>query len=177
MRYAVQMKYSTFYTAFLLLLLTSSANAEMYKHTDAEGVTTYTDTEVEGATQIKPPEGNTIKLPKYVAKNKPADDTKSDYAAFSIVSPQNDSTFRDNAGNLAVTLTLTPELNTAEGHSIAVYIDGKKAVSNSTSLAVTINNVMRGSHAVYAVVTDTNAKALIQSNNITVHFKQHSVLH
>lgn len=177
MRYAVTMKYLKQYLPFLLLLLISTAGAEMYKHTDADGVTTYTDTEVEGATQIKPPEGNTIKLPRYVAKQKSVDSPKSAYTAFSIVSPVNDSTVRDNNGAITLTLSITPELDTESGHSISAYIDSKKAVSNSTSLSITVENADRGTHSIYAGVSDADGKLLIQSNSITIHLKKYSSLH
>ena len=149
----------------------------MYKHTDDKGVTTYTDVEVEGSTQVIPAEGNTIKLPKYAGKKNPVEVQKAAYDTFLIVSPQNDSTIRDNNGNIAVSLSVSPELDAANGHSISVYIDDNISSSKGTSLAVTLNNVNRGSHTIYAIVSDAEAKTLIQSNSITVHFKQSSRLH
>ena len=178
MRYATKMK--TLYhclPVIILLLITPVTNAEMYKHKNADGVTTYTDVEEEGATQITPPTGNTIKLPKFVAQKKAANVTKAHYDSFLIVSPQNDATFRNNNGVIPITLSLSPELDSADGHSISAYIDGTKAVTNGSSLSLSINNVDRGSHTIYAVVYDSAAKMLIQSNSVTVHFKQTSILH
>ena len=178
MRYALNMKGFNFSLTVLLLMLASSAQGEMYKHKDAEGVTIYSDIPVEGSTPIVTPEGNTIKLPKYVAKKKPAKESPdSDYSAFIIVSPENDSTVRDNSGNATITLSLTPELKIDSGHSISAFVNGIKNVSNSTSLAITINNINRGSHSVHAVVTDAEGNSLIQSNSINIHLKQFSKLH
>ena len=178
MRYALNMKGFNFSLTILLLMLVSSAQGEMYKHKDAEGVTIYSDVPAEGATPIVTPEGNTIKLPKYVAKKKPAKEpADSGYSAFIIVSPENDSTLRDNSGNITITLALTPELKIDSRHSISAFVDGLKTVSNSASLAITINNINRGSHSIYAVVTDAEGNNLIQSNSINIHLKQFSKLH
>ena len=178
MRYALNMKGLNYSLTVLLLLLVSSAQGEMYKHKDAEGVTVYSDVPAEGATPIVTPEGNTIKLPKYVAKKKPAKESSdSEYSTFIIVSPENDSTVRENSGSVTIALSLTPELNTESGHSISAFVNGIKAVSNSASLAITINNINRGSHSIYAVVTDAEGNNLIQSNSINIHLKQFSKLH
>ena len=178
MRYALSMKGFNFSLTVLLLMLVSSAQGEMYKHKDAEGVTIYSDIPAEGATKVVTPEGNTIKLPKYVAKKKATKESpESDYSAFIIVSPENDTTLRDNSGNATITLLLTPELKADSGHSISAFVDGLKTVSNSSSLSITINNINRGSHSIYAVVTDADGNNLIQSNSVTVHLKQFSKLH
>lgn len=178
MRYALAMEYLKPYLIFILFLLVAPAHAELYKHTDSQGVTTYSDTETEGAVQITPPEGNTIKMPKHVAKKRVSEESISgSYSTFIIVSPKNDSTIRGNNRSVSLTLSLTPELDTAEGHTIWAYIDGKPAVSNSISLTVTINNINRGSHTIYAVVRDPMAKSLIQTNSIAIHLKQFSSLH
>ena len=157
---------------------TDSDCSKMYKHIDAEGVTTFSDIKVEGATEIKPAVGNTIVMPKPVDRQKSPEETKSAiYSAFIIVSPQHDSTVRNNNGIVTLGLSITPELKIDSGHRIWAYIDNQLAMSNSSSLSITINNVYRGSHTIYAVVRDSEDKSLIKSETITIHFKQTSSLH
>lgn len=178
LRYALMMKYAKASLVLSLLLLIAPAHAELYKHTDSQGFITYSDTKTEGATQITPPQGNIIKLPKYVAKKRLSNDTKSaSYATFIIVSPQNDTTIRDNNRSVTLSLSLTPELDTGKGHTIAAYIDGKLVISDNTTLTISINNIDRGSHTIYAVVRDSEANNLIKTKPVTIHLKQFSSLH
>lgn len=172
------MKYLLAIIACLSLAPISTAVlAEMYKHTDAEGVTTYSDTAEEGATLIAPTPSNTIKLPKYIPKKsieKPSDVT---YSKFSILSPEDGTTLRDNTGNVAVAMILAPELDIINKHSITIYLDNQVAVEKATTLIVSLDNIERGSHTIHAVVTDSAKKTLIQSNSVTLHIKRFSSQH
>lgn len=155
-----------------------SDSPKMYKYTDSEGVTTFSDIKVEGATEIRPVKSNTIVMPKPVLRKKTAEEPKpAAYSAFIIVSPQHDATVRNNNGIVTLGLSLTPELNIDSGHGIWAYIDDQMVVSNNTSLIISINNVYRGSHTIYAVVRDSKKNSLIKSETITIHFKQASSLH
>lgn len=95
----------------LLLILCTSANAETYKHTDEEGITSYSDTQIEGSKEIITPLGNSIQLPKYTTKKKIVKEKPIFYTHLSILSPKHDATIRNNAGNIPVKLLLTPDLH------------------------------------------------------------------
>jgi len=168
----------------LYVLLVSSVlfvllvNAEMYKHTDADGVTTYSDVQETGAKEIQTPQGNTITLPKYMSKQTPTPKKKQDaYNQFSITSPNNDETIRESSGNILVKLLLSPSLKTKDGHSITLYVDNQVFLSNITMLSVNLSSIDRGSHTIHATVNDSSDQTFIQSNVITIHLKRFSKLH
>ena len=165
-------------TSFLLLTLFSAVVcAQMYKHTDKEGVTTYSDKAEAGSTLLTPMPSNTIQLPKFTpTKVKPETETTT-YNDFSILSPENEATLRDNTGSIGVTLALEPTLDIAQGHSITLFLNGKIVVNKSNSLIHNIDNVDRGSHTISAAIVDSAKKLLIQSNSVTVHIKRFSSLH
>ena len=64
---------------------------------------------------------------------------------FSISAPVNDQTIW-NEPDLMVSLKLTPALNTAEGHTTWLLMDGKPIVKNSQSLSLQIGRSDRGQH-------------------------------
>ena len=164
--------------SFLLLaLFSATVCAEMYKHTDKDGVTTYSDKAEVGSTLLPPVPSNTIKLPKYTTTKSKPKPTQTSYSDLSILSPQDGTTLRDNTGSIGVTLALQPELDIAQGHSITLFLNGEIVVEKSSSLNHSITNVDRGSHTIYAVIYNSAKQSLIQSNSITVHIKRFSSLH
>jgi len=160
---------------YFTLILATPVGAEMYKHTDEKGVITYTDVETEGAKEIETPGGNTVRLPKYVAKTKPPEEQAAAYTSLAIISPEHDATIRDNTGDIAVTLKMVPSLKIKDGHTISVYLDSQIAVSKSTAVSQMIKNVDRGSHQIYAEINDASNKSLIKSDPVTVHLKRFSI--
>lgn len=165
------------FSTSLFLVITTTLNAEMYKHTDADGVVTFSDKEVPGSTLVVPRPGNTVTLPKYTAKKPKDKPVDKGYRLFTIVSPENDTIFNDNTGSIPVIMTLDPELDATEGHSITLYLNGQIVSEKGATLNTTIENIDRGSHTLYAVIFDSAKKSLIQSNSVTVHVKRYSSLH
>ena len=165
-----------------------ATGTQLYKSVDADGNIVYSDTPTPGAEQLKPPPISTVdSLPKpepAETEARPGEETGDEtakkpptrYTKFAIVSPQNDATIWDNTGAVPVSLLLEPALDTENGHSIWVYVDGKAVVRKSQSLVQPLSGIDRGAHTIRAEVRDENRKTLRRSKNITVHMKRASVI-
>jgi hypothetical protein len=189
--YALNMK--TKNTVLLLssvaLLCAGAASAQFYKSVDAEGNIVYSDTPTPGAEKLNPPPISTVEgMPKpektTEPEAKPGEEGGEEagkkpptrYSKFSITSPSNEATIWDNTGALPLALALEPPLDTENGHSVYVYVDGKAVVRKSQSLVQQLSGIDRGAHKVRAEIRDENRKTLKRTQNITVHMKRASAL-
>lgn len=169
------------YILLTLLLTCGIASAEVYKTTNPDGSTSYSDTPSEGAEAITPPELTPTPAVKY-PKKKPVE-AKNDkekavpYKSFNISSPSNDAIIRDNNGNISITLSLEPGLQTNFKHSINILLDGKIYKSGITSLSFNFKNIDRGMHQISATVVDSKNKMLKSAPSVIIHLKRHSKLH
>jgi hypothetical protein len=179
---------------YAFVLLTSAAiiysaitSAQFYKSVDEQGNIVYSDTPTVGAEQLTPPPISTVEskpVPKEPGKEaQKTDEAESEEAAkkpptrytkFSIVSPQNNATIWDNTGAVPVSLLLEPPLDTENGHSVWVYVDGKAMVRKSQSLVQPLSGIDRGAHKIRAEIRDEKRKTLKRTQNITVHLKRTS---
>ena len=101
-----------------------------------------------------------------------AADESAGYEAFTVTSPENDTTIRDNGGNVRVSLTLSPGLRS--GHSIEIYMDGK-AIGSGNSTSLTLTDVDRGTHTVRATVKDGDGREIARSNSVIFHLRRGGV--
>lgn len=161
----------------LLLLVSFSLQAELYKGVDAEGNVTFSDKETPNSEKIPMPSPNIIKRPKLAPAKKVTEDKTGSYSTFKIKRPKANATLRVDGGNVTVALSLTPDLNTKAGHKISILVDGKVVTKGSTTLTATLLNINRGKHTVSAMIKDKSNKTVISSNRVTFHMKRQSELH
>lgn len=161
-----------------LVLMTSTAGADAYKWKDSEGRIHYSDRPVEGAELVKSIPLTTYKSPPIAARptegSNQADTDPVNYASFAFVSPANDTTVRDNAGNIAIQLSVDPPLR--QGHSIALTIDGTPAEKTVQATTFTLSDVNRGTHTLQAAIVDSEGNTLIETQTTTVHMQRISIL-
>ena len=163
----------------LLLMLSAAVHAEVYKSINADGEVVYSDQPGRGAERVQMPP-----LPSYTPQpvrtlsrsTRPAVQ-QINYEHFTLSSPANDATVRNNLGTVQITTVLTPALMSAQGHSIQYYLDGLAygAAVNRTTL--TLTNVDRGEHQLSASVLDASGNVLISTTETTVFIKRNSKLH
>ena len=91
------------------------------------------------------------------------------YETFKVTNPTNDATIRDNGGNVRVSLSLSPGLQS--GHSIEVMVDGQ-SIGSGKGTSVTLTDVDRGTHTVQAAVRDNQGKEVARSNSVIFHLKR-----
>jgi len=125
----------------VLMILSFSSQAGLYKGLDAEGNVLYSDKPFENAEILTPPPLSVIDAPKIkpkpIAEKEAAVENETKYTRFSISSPKHDQTIW-NESQLVVTTQISPALNTALGHTTWLIMDGKVLVKKSQSTSLLI---------------------------------------
>ena len=149
----------------LVLLLSVSARADVYRSVDENGNIVYSDKPSADAEKIQIDEIQTIKgdevepfeyTPPEDRKDKEA---RSSYTLVQITHPQNNQTIRANAGNISVSINIKPGLRPS--HKIVLYLDGKIVAEGSTQ--INLENVERGTHSLNAVIKSSDGSDLNRS--------------
>jgi len=167
----------TFLFSLSLGLFLNTAQAEVYKQVNPDGSVTFTD--IAGSKDEKPvplqPMGTfqATKVPPTSSTQKTPSTSKK-YTSVSITSPANESTIRDNAGNLTITASVTPGMQS--GHKM-VLMDNGSLVGESASGSFKLSNIDRGAHSLIVQIQDKNVKVLISSEPVTVYLHRRSALH
>ena len=178
------MKTSLLLKIVLLSAVSLSTNAEVYKKIDENGNVSFTDvpaTTDQKAIQIDQPMTYESK-PITPTTSRSAEGSEGSettemsqpqikYETLSIITPTNDQNLRDNGGNVAVSLSSQPGLDTAANHQYILYLDGKK-VSESQSSTTSLPNTDRGTHTLSAEIVDKDQTILIKSDSITFHLQR-----
>ena len=169
----------------ILNLLVFSSQAELYKWVDKNGETIYSDEPPhDNAQPLEPPPLVTTPAIKYKPKakaenqqeKKEKEDIETIYSSFKITSPANDETLRDNAGNITVSLAITPKLDVKAGHSISVLLNSQSKIEGSTGLTIGLKNIDRGTHSIQAIIKNKQKKIIKSTNSVTIHMRRFSKL-
>lgn len=169
--------------SFTLLLLCCSANAEIFKHVDAQGNVTFTDISTkknEKPHNVSAPAMTYQATPTAIpspssAQENQSQSTTAGYNSLTISSPANDSVIRANGGSFSLQLTAEPILESGTNHQFAILLDGlQHQLSNST--AIVVNNVDRGPHTVQAQILNADNSVLVESEIINIQILRSSIL-
>ena len=163
----------------LILCVPAVASAGVYKWMDADGKVIYSDKPHPGAEEVKSGPVQTYSTPPISKPRSGNKDTAKEegvsYTRVVVVSPSNDATVRDNAGNILVAISIEPSLNTSLKHQVVLLFDGKQVGEGSSTPAFQLTNVDRGTHTVQANVVGPDASVLGSSEPVTFHLKRHSI--
>lgn len=168
------------YSAFLLVLLASVAQAEVYKSINSKGEVVYSDVPSKGSERMRLPE-----LPTYTPAPLPATPAQppaspaavaAGYTSLELNRPRNDETIRSNAGILNVSVQLEPALQVEAGHRVQFFMDGKPLGEPAARLSASFKNMDRGTHSLAAAIIDENGASLITAAPVTIHLLRASIL-
>ena len=151
----------------------TSPTPSIYKHVDADGNVSYSDSPPNAAAETLEMEPlGTISMPK-PAKFTPTKATAAPikYESIAITSPAADTTYQNLSEPIQVSAQLSPSLQS--GHTLALMMDGRVL---SNSLATQVENLERGSHVFTAQVQDANGRVLISSAPVTVQVHRNSII-
>ncbi len=96
-----------------------------------------------------------------------------EYDRLRVVSPPENATVRDNSGNVAVVVDVSPPLRVDAGDRIVLRLDGK-AVAHISETHYPLPGVNRGTHTMQAEVRSINGSVYILSEPVTFHLHQAS---
>jgi hypothetical protein len=158
------------------LIASQAVSAALYKGLDAEGKVVYSDTPFEAAEKFTPPPLSVMDKPKVSPESKADVEEKPaefKYLSFDIVSPTNKQTIR-NEPDVTVTLNLKPGLNSEQGHSIWMLVDGNPVIKESQDLILKLGRLERGAHMLQAQIRDQQGKIVARTRSSGVFIHQSS---
>ena len=159
--------------AVILLVLASTAFAQLYKSIDENGNAVYSDVPpTSDAVPVELPPINVIEAIKLEppASEQPDSPLPVSYA-IRIVQPQAEQTFQ-NTREFPVSVSLEPGLQ--PGHQLAISVDGEVRVRGE-ELSAMVTDIDRGEHRVTASVVDTGGKPIITSAAVVVYVHRRSL--
>jgi hypothetical protein len=162
------------FAALLVALANSSAWAEeVYREVNDEGVPTFSDQAKPGAEPItlrKPSIFTDTRYQQSQLKRRSDESLtpmKMDYSLL-VTNPLDDSVVRDNAGNLNLTISISPSIQS--GHSAELLMDGTKIRDVHGNGIIALTNVDRGTHAFNIRIIDKEGNVVTNgpSNQISI---------
>ena len=171
------------FTALLAALVVALANSsacaeEIYREVNDKGVPTFSDHAMPGSEPItlRRPSIFTDTTYQQSQLKRRSDDSltpmKIDYSLL-VTSPLDDSVVRDNAGNLNLTISISPSVQS--GHSAELLMDGTKIRNVHGNGIIALTNVDRGTHAFKIRIIDKEGNVVTDgpSNKISI-LRHHS---
>lgn len=168
---------------FIAILAASAVMAQAYRWVDEDGVVHYGDRpppDAETQTEaIVLPEANVTSVRKYerpAAESSSSDEANETAGAFryeslEIATPAAEETLWNIAGNLDVSLSVTPAIQ--QGHRVRVYFDGEERVLLETRFS--IDEVWRGVHNIQVEIIDETGKLMIRSKTNRFYVQQNRI--
>ena len=169
--------------SIFIILCMNSVYAEIYTCKDAEGKTIYTDSPggCSDAEEVKVDDLPTLIPTKPITTtsgsktNTFEQEEKDPYTALTITSPANDSSVRDNQGNMTINFQAMPGLQTRKGHKFIVTVDGTEVYSG-TSTITALKNVDRGTHTIGVKIVDADGSTKISATPVKFTLQRYSAL-
>lgn len=169
---------------YLLLFITFSLSAEVYRLVDKNGNVSFSDQHHPDATLVE-----IEALPTYTptatqfnsAQNRPIQQQEPeplfvpDYSV-SIISPTNEQTFWENSGTVAVQVLVEPDLDKARGDLLTVSLDGNQIGEPQSTTIISLTEVNRGAHTLSVSVVSKDEQLLATSETISFQLHRRSVI-
>nr|WP_172604530.1 DUF4124 domain-containing protein [Pseudomonas fluorescens] len=144
----------------LLALMSLQVSAEVFTYTDAQG------NRVPIATSNRMSANPSAAAPITPAKDSPATPPFR-YDMLRILVPEPDATLRSSAGELIVSVTSEPGLQS--GHRYRLLLDGKATSEPGLSPVFPLNNIDRGSHNLSVEILDADGHTVERTANQPFH--------
>jgi hypothetical protein len=146
----------------------------IYRWEDESGQLHYSDVPRKGAEEIDLEPAQTFSAPAIVSSapsGGQSDTANTDYQVFAVGSPKSEETFWNTGGKLNVSVNLQPDLR--PGHQIHLYLDGQpQGILRGGKTNMTLQEVYRGEHRVYAQVRDVNNRVLMETPAVKFFMQQ-----
>ena len=171
----------TLIVSLVLLALSATTNADVYKHVDEEGkLIKYSDQpQKPGDKPItmskpsmvyeseKPVQPST---PKRTVTKEKQEEPKAvtAYFAVAILKPDDEEAIRANSGTFPIQLASQPALDIKSGHRYVIIVDGEKHTEGS-SPNITLKDMGRGAHSISAEIWDDADNILVSSSNKKIY--------
>lgn len=163
----------------LLLGVAGVCAADIYRSVGENGEASFSDVPTPGSTRVEMGTISSFTPPAPVtAEAQPEPDPPEEpelppgYETLEISAPPNGATLRDNAGNVAVRLELSPILR--RGDRLYLLLDGQERRVTGTDIL--LPNLDRGTHLLEAQVRDPEGEVIARSEAVEFHLQRFSRL-
>lgn len=162
------------YYTLLLFLLSFTVNADVYRSVNKQGNVSFSDTASDNAEKIELQPSYTYNPPVIPdladdeSASEPVEMAIPDYALV-IISPGQNEALRENAGNITINSSITPELNIDREDKLVFSLDGQLKSEAQIATNYTFTNVDRGSHIAVVSVVDKTGKIIKSSKSRLFH--------
>lgn len=169
-------------TTLLLLALIAApalASQTVWKWTDANGVTHYSDRSVPGAVPMVIGDSNSSSAeasfsPSPDPAPRPPANAGPPYADFEIWQPGPEEVIINTGGAVTVNIRLNPMLGS--GHSVYLYLDGRLVEGfPGNTLTFDLKEVPRGEHTVVAAIVDGQGEKVQETAAVRFMVRQKSI--
>ncbi|MBV4487685.1 DUF4124 domain-containing protein [Pseudomonas sp. SWRI153] len=155
-----------------LALMAAQAFAEVFTYIDAQGNRVYTDQPRANAKRVPIATSNRMAAPATGAApvaiaKKPSEQPPFHYDMLRILIPEPDATLRSSAGELIVSVTSEPGLQS--GHRYRLLLDGKATGEPGASPVFALRNIDRGSHNLSIEILDETGRTVERTANQPFH--------
>lgn len=157
------------FTLLSSIAVTANAEEKIYRSTDKQGNTVFTDQATEDAQEVEIKETATYTetIPTYTPISTANDETEQKgYNSLSILAPAPESSIRSNSGSMTVSYRLEPSLQPK--HSTRLLMDGNPMQSSAGGGSFSITNVDRGTHTLTVQVIDERGSVVKASESVMV---------
>ncbi|MBC3774659.1 DUF4124 domain-containing protein [Pseudomonas sp. SWRI99] len=155
----------------ILCCLALPATAQVFTYVDAQGNRVYTDQPRANAQRVPIATSNRMSTPAATAPSaparKPAQQPPFHYDMLRILIPEPDATIRSSAGELIVSVTSEPGLQS--GHRYRLLLDGKSTGEPGLSPVFPLANIDRGSHNLSIEILDAQGRTIERTANQPFH--------
>ena len=160
--------------------------APIYKTVDEHGNVTFTDSppadQESEKVELRPINTQQATLPpskSEITSGKRKQDPKAEeklaeevpYTVSRLVEPLEGSTVPTGQLDVPVRLNLVPPLQ--KGHSVVFYHNESAENPPGTSTHITLRNLIRGEHTIYAEIWDANSKIKAKSQKVTFYVQRY----
>jgi hypothetical protein len=161
----------------LLVLISGTVQAEIYKSQNEKGEWIYSDKPSPSAERMKLPPLSTYtpSTPSPHSASAPKQEPEDVYKSMVFVEPENNATIRDNEGLVAASVRIEPLLKSQQGHKIQFYLDDIPHGAPVVGLGMTLKNVERGTHVLGARVLNADGELVFSASPVIFHVHKQSV--
>lgn len=150
------------------LLCAANVSAELYKWIDQDGGVHYTDKRPDDSAQQQELSGY---LSRISNKKKPevAED-ENPYTAFTIASPGQGDTVRNEGSTMDIVVNIDPPLTVK--HFLQIYLDGLEVGEKTKSTELTLQQLKKGTHRLQAKIIDEAGQIISTTEEVTFMFRK-----
>ncbi|NQY26881.1 MAG: DUF4124 domain-containing protein [Piscirickettsiaceae bacterium] len=164
----------------LLLLISISAQADVYRIIDEYGNISYSDQESSHSEKVelnKPSTYTPPPIPVVIEDivDTTSDDNEAPNYQLMITSPSQNENIWGTEGNVTITVNISPALDTERGDTLLFKVDGKPVTDAQTVTSFSLINLDRGSHIALVSVIDKLGNVLKNSKSILFHVHKNTI--